>query len=88
MSIKLNNKQKKTLEKLQTKPVLNNIKFNEVDKLLIALNCKRAESKGSAIIFSLDGKHLSIHKPHPNNEILKYVVKNIQGFLKETGVIK
>ncbi|RUA05431.1 MAG: HicA protein [Gammaproteobacteria bacterium] len=88
MRINLNSKQKKTLEKLQAKPVLNSIKFNEVDKLLIALDCKRAESKGSAIIFSLDGKHLSIHRPHPNNEILKYVVKNIQEFLKETGVIE
>jgi len=52
--IKMNNKHKKTLKRLLTKPVLSNIKFDDVDKLLIALDLERIEASGSRITYKFD----------------------------------
>jgi hypothetical protein len=84
----VNNGRKKTLSKLLTKPALNNIKFDEVDKLLVALGCERKEGSGSRVGFFMNDKDLTLHKPHPNNELLEYAVKHVQRFLNEIGVIK
>ncbi|MBT4730472.1 hexulose-6-phosphate isomerase, partial [Candidatus Woesearchaeota archaeon] len=40
----MNNKHKKTLTKLLTRPILSNVKFDDVDKLLIALDLERIEA--------------------------------------------
>lgn len=83
----MNNKHKKTLEKLLTKPVLSNIKFNDVDKLLISLDLERIEASGSRITYKFDDDNfITLHKPHPNNEIKRYVIKKLQIFLSNIGV--
>ncbi|MBC8494473.1 MAG: type II toxin-antitoxin system HicA family toxin [Candidatus Thioglobus sp.] len=85
----MNNKHKKILEKLLTKPVLSKIKFDDVDKLLIALDLERIEASGSRIIYKFDDDNfITLHKPHPNNEIKRYIVKKLQIFLSNIGVKK
>jgi hypothetical protein len=86
---KMNNKHKKTLTKLLTRPILNNVKFDDVDKLLITLDLERIEASGSRITYKFDDDNfITLHKPHPNNEIKRYVVKKLQIFLKNIGVEK
>lgn len=83
----MNNKHKKTLKKLLTKPVLKNIKFDDVDKLLVALGLERVEGSGSRIEFRYGEKsNITLHKPHPHNELKPYVVRNLQDFLNNLGV--
>jgi len=95
---KMNNKHKKTLKRLLTKPVLSNIKFDDVDKLLVALDLERIEASGSRITYKFDDDNfITLHsfwyplegcKPHPNNEIKRYVVKKLQILLFNIGVKK
>jgi hypothetical protein len=86
---KMNNKHKKTLTKLLTRPILSNVKFDDVDKLLIALDLERIEASGSRITYKFDEDNfITLHKPHPNNEIKRYVVKKLQILLFNIGVKK
>ncbi len=84
----MNNKHRKTLDKLMSRPALANIKFDDVDKLLIALGVERIEKEGSRVGYFINDMEEVVHKPHPHKELPRYVVKNLQRFLKESGVVK
>jgi predicted RNA binding protein YcfA (HicA-like mRNA interferase family) len=84
----MNSKHKKTLAKLLTKPVLKNIKFEDVDKLFYALGFDKLEGSGSRIDYRYNENcKITIHKPHPQNELKPYVVRHLQDFLKNTGIL-
>ncbi|BAS67969.1 MAG: type II toxin-antitoxin system HicA family toxin [Gammaproteobacteria bacterium] len=82
----MNNKHRKTLDRLLTKPALKNIKFSDIDNLLIAIGLVRSEGSGSRIVFRFGDAFIVLHKPHPNNEVKTYVIKQLQNFLKDIGV--
>ncbi|SMN15226.1 HicA protein [uncultured Candidatus Thioglobus sp.] len=85
----MNNKHKKTLEKILTKPVLSNIKFDDADKLLISIDLERIEASGSRVTYKFDDDNfITLHKPHSSNEVKRYVVKKLQIFLSNIGVKK
>jgi hypothetical protein len=84
----MNNKHRKTLDKLMSRPALANIKFDDIDKLFIALGIERIEKEGSRVGYFINGMEEVVHKPHPSNEVPRYVVRNLQQFLKKSGVIK
>ncbi|WXU00207.1 MAG: hypothetical protein Ctma_0918 [Catillopecten margaritatus gill symbiont] len=81
----MNSKHQKTLNKLMERPVLANIKFNDVDKLLVAMGFQRIEREGSRVCFKKEEDEIVLHKPHPRNELLKYIVRDLQMFIKHTG---
>ena len=80
----MNNKHQKTLKKLMHKPVLLNIKFDDVDKMLVALGYQREEKEGSRISFGIADEEIVLHKPHPKNEVKRYVVIKLQNFIIST----
>lgn len=82
--ITMNNKHRKTFKRLMTKPILANIRFDDVDKLLIKMGYERLEREGSRVAYGIGDDEIVIHKPHPNNEIKKYVIKKLQDFIKTT----
>ena len=83
----MNNKQRKVLEKIFQKPTPSNIKYNEVESLLISLGVNVDTSrKGSNVYFEYNGKMQNIHRPHPQNELKKYAVEDIRNFLSSIGV--
>jgi len=71
-----------------SKPALANIKFDDVDKLFIALGIEKIEKEGSRVGYFINDREEVVHKPHPHKELPRYVVRNLQQFLKESGVIK
>lgn len=83
----MNNKHRKILNKLLTKPTLKNIKFSDIDSLLVTIGLKRSEGSGSRVEFRFnDDLFIVLHKPHPNNEVKTYVIKQLQDFLQDIGV--
>ncbi|MGM0599457.1 MAG: type II toxin-antitoxin system HicA family toxin [Candidatus Rifleibacteriota bacterium] len=75
--------QKKVLkiyDKIITGP-LKPMKWQDVEGLLIALGAKKRKGSGSSRIFIINKRALTIHKPHPENEIKKYAVKLIRDYL-------
>ncbi|MBF0197057.1 MAG: type II toxin-antitoxin system HicA family toxin [Planctomycetes bacterium] len=46
------------------------------------------EREGSRVCFYVLDEAVVLHKPHPGNEIKKYVVDDLRAFFKKKGVLK
>lgn len=78
-------KKDKLLKKFLEVPPKKDLTFEELETLLLSCGYKKLEGKGSAVKFYHQTKdHLiNLHKPHPNNILKVYLIKQIQGKLKE-----
>ncbi|VAW45425.1 hypothetical protein MNBD_GAMMA02-165 [hydrothermal vent metagenome] len=82
---KMNSKQKKTLENIYSDPVKKNIKWTDVEKLIIAMDGMIKQGNGSRIRILLNDISLNIHTPHPGNELKPYQVRAIRNLIDESG---
>lgn len=83
----MNSKHRKTLEMVFNDPINGNIEWSRIESLFIAIGCKVIEGSGSSVTFEKNGKKAYFHRPHPQNEALKYRVKAAREFLMKLGVI-
>lgn len=79
-------KHRKTMEALYADPVRGTIMWRDVGALLLALGCAIEEGSGSRVRFTLNGLTLIVHRPHPQPESRRYVLRNIREFLQRAGV--
>jgi hypothetical protein len=66
------NKILKIYEKIISGP-LKPIKWQDVEALFEALGATQRKSDGSSRTFYINDRPLTIHKPHPENETLKFL---------------
>lgn len=74
-------KHSKTLEKIFRNPTSSAVTWSETESLLKHLGYTKLEGSGSRVKFlnaSMDNDIISLHKPHPGNELKKYVVEYLQ----------
>lgn len=60
--------------------------MEDVESLLLYLGAEKFEREGSQVIFALNGVRAIFHRPHPEKEVNKATVRDLQVFLVETGV--
>ena len=82
----MNSKQTKTLKAIFAKPVARNIKFSEIEALVIALGGEVREGDGSRVALLLGGGAKHAHRPHPGKEAKQYQIKEIRDWLTAIGV--
>ncbi len=82
----MQSKHRKTLEAVFAIPVNGNIEWGRIEALLGAVGCQIIEGVGSSVTFEKDGLRLSVHRPHPRKEALRYRVKDVHRFLEKIGV--
>ena len=68
------------------KPTRANIKFSDIEGLVIALGGEVREGEGSRVVLELSGKREYAHKPHPGKEAKKYIVEKIREWLTSLEV--
>ncbi|MCD4722513.1 MAG: type II toxin-antitoxin system HicA family toxin [Desulfobacula sp.] len=80
-------RKKKLLDKLLSKP--KNFKWNELKTLLNGYKYKEIQGKGSRVKFFREKPRnlIILHKPHPGETLLDYMVKEVIDNLKKIGVI-
>ena len=79
----MNSKQQKTLDAINDKPTRANIRFTDIEKLLIALGAEKIEGKGSRVAFIMpNGVKWEAHRPHPQKEARKYLIDSVREFLE------
>lgn len=79
----MNKKQRKTLEAINDRPTRANIRFTDIEKLLVALGAEKVEGRGSRVMFIMpNGLKWEAHRPHPQNEARKYQVEDVRKFLE------
>lgn len=76
----------KTLDELFRDPVPATIEWRAVESLLHALGAEISEGAGSRVRVSLNGVRAVLHRPHPEKEIGKKMVRSIREFLSNAGV--
>ena len=82
----LNSRQSKTLTSVFAKPPSGNIKWAAIESLLRALGAKVSEGQGSRVRFYLNGRIITIDRPHPRPTAGRGLVERVRDFLEKAGV--
>jgi hypothetical protein len=82
----VNGTQRKTLEKVLADPVNGNIQWSRVESMLIAAGCQVVEGAGSSVTFEFNGKKMTLHRPHPGKEALRYRILAVREFIAEMEI--
>lgn len=67
-------------------PVLSNVKWTDIESLLISLGASVTEGRGSRVKIYLNDRVSVFHRPHPQKETDKGALVSIRRFLEEAGV--
>ncbi|WP_428161581.1 type II toxin-antitoxin system HicA family toxin, partial [Desulfobacter sp.] len=74
----MKSKHKKTLTAIFAMPTRANIKFSDIESLVIALGGAVWEGAGSRVMLEISGKREYAHRPHPGKEAKRYIVERIR----------
>ena len=65
----------------------SNLRWADVESLLVHYGAEVREGKGSAISIQLHGRHAYFHRPHHGDKADKGAIESALKFLRETGSI-
>lgn len=82
----MNSKNQKVYEEIFKDPIQSNIKWNDIENLLLALGAEISEGNGSRVRIKLNDQRAVFHRPHPENITDKGAVKSMRQFLINAGV--
>ena len=84
--MKMNSKQKKTLELIFRNPVPSSILWIDIEGCLSALGAEISEGSGSRLRVKLNRERAVFHRPHPKKITDKGAVISVRRFLENAGV--
>jgi len=76
----------KTLELIFSRPVSANLRWSEVEALLLEMGARIEEREGSRVLIRLFGERRVFHRPHPSPMTDKSAVTSLRGWLNDNGV--
>ncbi|MES2662643.1 MAG: type II toxin-antitoxin system HicA family toxin [Pseudomonadota bacterium] len=82
----MNNKHRKTLQKVMTRPPLASIPWKDIESLIKGLGGIIEEGEGSRVHLLLNNEAATFHRPHPHKETDKGAVVSMQRFLALAGI--
>lgn len=84
----MNNKQRKVYDQLYKDPVQADIKWSDIENLLVSLGAVKSEGNGSRVRIILNNERAVFHRPHPDGNTDKGAIKAVRRFLENAGVKK
>ncbi len=85
--MKPNRKQMKLVESVFAVPPRANIKFADIEKLVISIGATKFEGSGSQVGFVMpSGLKWEAHWPHPQKEAKKYHIESLRDFLSKLEI--
>ena len=82
----MNTKQRRTLERMFSRPTPSALRWADVASLLGAVGVKVAERSGSRVLLKKGAERMVVHRPHPGPETGRATVRDIAAFLEAIGV--
>lgn len=82
----MNSKHQKTLAYIFETPVRSDVKWLDIEALLINLGADISEGNGSRVRIALNGIRAVFHRPHPKRETDKGALVSVRKFLINAGV--
>jgi hypothetical protein len=77
---------RKTLERILAASVNGNIEWTRIESMLKAAGCRVVEGAGSSATFESAGRKMTLHRPHPGKEALRYQILAVREFLEKAGI--
>ena len=62
------------------------IEWARIESMLKAAGCRMIEGAGSSVTFESSGRKMTLHRPHPGREALRYRVLAVREFLEKAGI--
>jgi hypothetical protein len=82
----LSRKHRKTLERLLEAPTRSDVRWVDIESLLLALGTEMSEGRGSRVRIYLNGVRAVFHRPHPRPTTDRGAVRSVARFIVEAGV--
>ena len=82
----LKSKHQKTLVAIFDAPTRSDVAWADIENLLSAVGAELTEGRGSRLRVYLNGIRAVFHRPHPQKETDKGVLKSVQRFLAMAGI--
>ena len=79
-------KQLRTLDGIFEDPVRANIDWHDVESLLLVLGAELTEGRGSRLRVALNDVREVFHRPHPQHEAGKPMIRELRRFLIAAGI--
>ncbi len=79
-------KHERTLAAIFADPVRANVKWRDIEALLIAKSAEISEGSGSRVRVALNGVRAVFHRPHPQPDTDKGALQSMRRFLREAGI--
>jgi hypothetical protein len=76
----------KTLELIFSRPASANVRWSEVEALLLELGARIEEREGSRVLIQLFEERRVFHRPHPSPMTDKGAVASLRDWLNDNGV--
>ena len=84
--IVVNARQQRTLQRIFSRPTPSDMRWTEIEALLVAAGVEVTERAGSRVGLKKDNERMVVHRPHPQPEVGKATVRAIARFLAAVGV--
>ena len=84
--VSLRRRHQATLEAIFRHPTSGNIRWNDVESLLLACGAYFEQRSGSRVRVRLGDFPVVLHRPHPGNEMDKGAVATLREFLTKVGI--
>jgi hypothetical protein len=75
----------KTLEPVFSDPAHGAIEWSRIEAQLKAAGCRVVEGAGTSVTFEFSERRLTLHRPHPGREALRYGVLMVREFIRKVG---
>ena len=82
----VNSKNRATLEAVFNQPAKANIKWSDIESLLVSVGAAVKKGEGSRVRITKGQNVLTAHRPHPGKEARRYQVIDVRIFLEALGV--
>ncbi len=82
----MNGRHRKTLEAIFQKPTKADIRWSEIESLVIGCGGVVQEREGSRVAMVLNSVRANFHRPHPKPTMKKGAVDAVRLFLANAGV--
>ena len=79
-------KHARTLAAIFANPVRADLRWSDIETLLLALGADIKQGAGSRVRVTLNNRHMTFHEPHPQPTIVKDAVRSVRRFLLEAGI--
>jgi hypothetical protein len=82
----VNSRHRRTLARIFAEPTPADLRWRDIEALLLAVGAEVSEGSGSRVRVALAGVRAVFHRPHPGPETKRGLARAVRDFLAAAGV--